>query len=427
MNRFVPSTLIGLLAVGTLISGGALASATTPPPDSSLPGSVPSETTLVAPLPAPVPLSTTTSLPLFGAQLTIDITAGPGGVLASVAVNPADGYTATEVRPNEVVFVNAAGTATVEVKARNGGQRIEATAVSLDDLVAGGGTGGWSGDVFGSGTITTVGFSVVKAADGTPDITGITVSDPSAEIGSVERTDEGVRLAIRFVNGGQSRVLSVRVSVGNDDHGDDHNDEGGAQIRVSLSKLKGVAVAAAEAAGSHTWSGTLCNGSGASITYIVGEDGSISDVVANPAAESSRLDGRSKADVRFSQAERVRIRVGSNDGQIKVSVDEKFRCDSPDPTLNTPVSTTPDEVSDDDHGDDHGDHHGDGKKGDRRDKDKDFTTTTTTIAGSDTTTSAPTDSAPAASNTSGNRRSGGDGGGNGGGGNDGGKGDGGDD
>ncbi len=365
MNRFVPSTLIGLLAVGTLISGGAFASATTLPPDSSVPPEttvVPPDTTLVAPPPAPVPLSTTTSLPLFGAQLTIDITSGPGGVLASVAVNPADGYTATEVRPNEVVFVNAAGTATVEVKARNGGQRIEATAVSLDDLVAGGGAGGWSGDVFGTGTITTVGFSVIKNADGTPDITGISVSDPSAEVGSVERTDEGVRLSIRFVNGGQSRVLSVRVSVGGDD---DDDDEGGARIRVSLSKLKGVATAAAEAAGSHSWTGTLCNGSGASITYVVGEDGSISDVVPNPPAESNRLDGRSKADVRFSQDERVRIRVRSNDGQIKVSVDEKFRCDSPDPTLNTPVSTTPDDESDDDdHDDDHGDKSGD-KSGDK--------------------------------------------------------------
>ena len=207
MNRFVPSTLIGLLAVGTLIGGGAVVAATAPPPDSSVPLSSvspetalvpPPDTTLVALPPAPVPLSTTTSLPLFGAQLTIDITTGPGGVLASVAVNPADGYTAIEVRPNEVVFVNAAGTATVEVKARNGAQRIEATTVSLDALVAGGGAGGWSGDVFGTGTITTVGFSVVKTADGTPDITGITVSDPSADIGSVERTDEGVRVAIRF-------------------------------------------------------------------------------------------------------------------------------------------------------------------------------------------------------------------------------------
>lgn len=415
MNRFVPSTLIGLLAVGTLIGGGAVVAATAPPPDSSVPPSSvspeaalvpPPDTTSVALPPAPVPLSTTTSLPLFGAQLTIDITTGPGGVLASVAVNPADGYTAIEVRPNEVVFVNAAGTATVEVKARNGGQRIEATAVSLDDLVAGGGAGGWSGDVFGTGTITTVGFSVVKTADGTPDITGITVSDPSAEIGSVERTDEGVRLAIRFVNGGQSRVLSVRVSVGGDDHDDD--DDGGARIRVSLSKLKGVAVAAADAAGSHTWSGTLCNGSGASITYVVGEDGSISDVVANPAAESNRLDGDSKADVRFSKDERVRIRVRSNDGQIKVSVDEKFRCDSPDPTLNTPVSTTPDDESGED--EDHGDNRGDGKKRDRGDKPEDATTPS--VQEPDTTASAPTASSDSGNRTGGGKRGGdnGDGG-----------------
>ncbi len=361
MNRFVPSTLIGLLAAGTVIVGTVHADAATPvvPPDTTVPGAAPADSTIPAPVPA---TPTTTSLPLFGAQLTIDITSGPGGVLASVAVNPADGFTATEVRPNEVVFVNSAGTATVEVKARNGKQSIEATAVSVDDLIAGTGAGGWSGDVFNTGTITTVGFTVVKAADGSPDITGVTSSDPTAEIGTVEHSDSGARVAIRFVSGSQSRTLSVRVSVG----GDDDEDQGGARISVSLGKLRGVAQPADQAAGTRTWNGTLCNGSPASISYTVGADGSISGVVPSPAAESNRLDGNSKADVRFSQNERVRIRVRSNDGQISVSVDEKFRCDSPDPTVNTPVSTTPEDEGDDNNGDNK-----DRDNKDRDDKDRD--------------------------------------------------------
>ena len=82
----------------------------------------------------------------------------------------------------------------------------------------------------------------------------------------------------------------------------------------------------------------------ASINYVVAEDGTVSDVVASPDTADVRTGDR-KIDVRFSNDERVRIRVRSDDGHIKISVDERIRCrDAEDPTFNgstcRPRSTT---------------------------------------------------------------------------------------
>jgi hypothetical protein len=136
------------------------------------------------------------------------------------------------------------------------------------------------------------------------------------------------------------------------------NDDGdsSAKLSVSLSGLRGVAVDAAVAAGPHTWSGLLCDGTTASIAYVVAEDGSVSDVVATPDTAEVRTNG-SKTEVRFSTHERVRIRVREDDGLIKISVDEKIRCDSDDPTTNVSTSIPAD---DDEHDGDHrdGDRHG---------------------------------------------------------------------
>ena len=64
----------------------------------------------------PAAIPTTVTLPLFGAQLTVDITTGPGGNLATVAVNPADALTVVQNRPNKVAFVNEDGTAKIVVE-----------------------------------------------------------------------------------------------------------------------------------------------------------------------------------------------------------------------------------------------------------------------------------------------------------------------
>ncbi|MEY2400903.1 MAG: hypothetical protein QOJ08_1014 [Ilumatobacteraceae bacterium] len=330
---------------------------------------------------AAVPAESTVTLPLFGVPLTIDITTGPGGALTDVAVNPADGSVPTSASPRKVVFertdATTGATGKVTIKSKHGGQSVSARGGSLADVT---GDGGWSGDLFGDGVISTVTFAVAAAADGGPDIVGTSAGGADNEIGPVQystgdddddETSASARQTITFTNaaGDQKRTIKISVRVKTDEDGDTS-----AKLSISLGRLKGVAIAADLAAGPHTWSGLLCDGTTtATITYTVNADGSVQDVVATPAADVRTDD--SKIDVRFSDNERVRIKVRENDGQIKISVDEKIRCDSADPTFNgAAVPTTVDEGGDDNHDGDH--HDGDHKDGGHGDDDDGTTTTT---------------------------------------------------
>jgi hypothetical protein len=288
----------------------------------------------------------------------VTVTTGPGGALANVSVDPADGLVATKVRPGKVVFVNDTTGVRVTVNSRGNTQSISARAGTLAQIS---GTGGWSGDVFGTGTITTVAYTVGDRGDGTPDITGVTSSDATAVIGATSyRTDDdddeqesSARVTVNFTNGGQSRSLTITVSVSNESD----DDSGSARVRVTLGKLRGLPQDAAVAAGPKTWTGMLCDGTTGTINYTVNADGSISNVSSTPAAQRTEV-RRGEAEVRFSGDERVRIRVRLANGQITVNVDERIRCENaPNPSVNTPTSNT---IDDDDDDDDHGGSHGGG-------------------------------------------------------------------
>lgn len=328
------------------------------------------------------PVPTTVTLPLFGAPLTIDITTGPGGALTEVAVDPADATVATKLKPHKVVFESANLTdptgdpAKVVVKSRHGGQSVSARAGTLGDVS---GPGSWSGDVFGDGTVSTVDFTIGAAADGSPDITAITTTGAAAEVGEVKRwsgdgfDDKSIaaaRVSVKFTNasGDQSRSVSVSVSLWSD------GGNTSAKLNVSLGRLKGVAVDAAAAAGPHSWSGVLCDGTTATVSYVVAADGSVSDVVATPDTAEVNTHG-SKIDVRFSRDEGVRIKVRERDGLIKISAQERIRCDSDDPTTNVSTSIpSDDDEQDGDHDGERGgfgfrDFGGDNDKGDDRNPD----------------------------------------------------------
>jgi hypothetical protein len=302
-----------------------------------------------------VPTDTVTSLPLLGTSLIVDVTSAPGGALASVDVSPNTGLTATTDRPGKVRFVNADGTAKVEVSSRGGGQNVEAKAGQLSDVA---GPGTWSGDVFGTGTATTVNFTTVANPDGSPGITGVTTSDTTAEIGDVRTRShddsQEASLSIRFTSGIQSRSLTIRVSTSS------HDGQSRAKVAVSLSRVNGQSLPAADVVGAQVWNGVLCDGTPASISYTVNADGSISGASATPAATIDQQSG-SGIKVQFADNQSVRIRVKSSDDDatFRVSVDERIRCAAADPAVNTPVSTTvPDDHGDDgpnhDAGDDHG-------------------------------------------------------------------------
>ena len=341
--------VIGVAAavLGTMLMGGVVATQTAAAAD---------------------PVPTTVTLPLFGAPLKIGITTGPGGALASVTVDPATGNTATSASPHKVVFQSANLTnptgdpAKVVIRSKQGGQSVSARAGSLADVS---GPGSWSGDVFGTGTASTVAFNIVAAADGSPNITGVTASADGVA-GTVELSsgddDEGTemsaRVSVKFTNavGDQSRNLSIKVKVETDEDGSTS-----AKLSISLGRIKGVE---GKAVGSHMWTGLLCDNTSASIAYVVAADGTITVGTITPAgATTSSNEGKST--VTFATGEQVRIKVSDEDGQMTVSVKEKIRCNSADPTFNgSSVPTTADDNNDnhqggggDNHG--HGDHAGD--------------------------------------------------------------------
>jgi hypothetical protein len=326
---------------------------------------------------AAVDAPTSVTLPLFGVPLTIDITSGPGSTLTDVSVDSAT-TVATSARPHKVVFesANPAGDpGKVTVKSKRGGQSVSARAGSLADIS---GPGSWGGDLFGNGTASTVTFTIGAAADGTPDITGTASTGATGVVGDVQHStgtnDDGdtvasARVTVKFTDDASAQSRSVTISAKVRTAADGTTS---AKLSVSLGALKGVAVDAAAAAGPHTWTDMLCDGTTATITYDVAVDGTVSNVVATPDAEVKTND--SKIDVRFSHDERVRIRVREDNGQIKISVDNRFRCrDAADPTVNG--SAVPTTVDGDDANEDANEHQG-GHHG----HDDDETTTSSTVA-----------------------------------------------
>ena len=320
--------------------------------------------------PAPVTATSSVTLPLFGAPLTVDISTGPGGALAVVNVTPSDSLTASTDRPQKVAFVNADGTAKVIVRAHDGGQRIEARAGTLADVQ---GPGGWSGDVFGTGAITTVGFDVVTDADGKPSLTNIVSSDPTAVIGAVELDDRGddsvAHALVTFTNGIERRYLWIAV------RSDTNGERQYATVSVSLSQVKGARVELAQLVGPQVWTGALCDGSPVSVAYTINADGTIApDPVATPAGDV-KVEGR-WLKVRFSEREAVQIAVRGDEAESRISVHDHMRCDFGPPEVNTtvePGATDPWQGRGWDHHDGRDDdqHRGDrdGERGQRGDRD----------------------------------------------------------
>lgn len=277
------------------------------------------------------------TVPLFGVPLTLDLTTDATGTLTNVAVNPADSFTATDLRPNRVEFQNTAGTAEIVVRNKEGRQSLTVRAGALADIS---GAGRWSGDVFGTGTATTVDYVVGATAEGAPTITDVVSSDPTAQIGALETsqdaTEQEAKVQVQFTSGSQRRTLSIKAEL------ETETEEGitqtEASLKITLGRLRALAVPAADIAGPKTWSGTLCNGTAASINYTLNLDGTITGVTATPAPESIR-GGEHHVDVRFLKWQRVRLHSVLTDGLITLEVVERFSCDAR-PGVNTGVSTT---------------------------------------------------------------------------------------
>ena len=109
-------------------------------------------------------------------------------------------------------------------------------------------------------------------------------------------------------------------------------------MKLALSNVKGVSLPAAEVAGAHA--GTVCSATARRhrSTTPWPRTASLCGVTASPEPERMHVNG-SKIQVRFTRHERVHIRVRGDDGELKISVDEKIRCDdAPPPSVNTEVA-----------------------------------------------------------------------------------------
>ena len=124
LHKIIATATVVITGAVTVIGSGMIAGAESTDTSTPTDTSMPTDTTVAAdPV---VAASSQFSLPLLGTSLVVDINTDPGGNLVDVALNPADGYTATKLKPNKVQFVNEDGTVQVRVKTKHGQQRIDA-------------------------------------------------------------------------------------------------------------------------------------------------------------------------------------------------------------------------------------------------------------------------------------------------------------
>jgi len=222
----------------------------------------------------------TVTLPGLGTPVTVTVVLDATGNLSSVNLDPtsAGTYSASTVNGHAVSFVNAGGTTQVKVKAFGSKLSVGARAATLGDLV---GSGTWSANVFGAGTGSSVNYTVGNSS-GTPTLSIDTVT-PGAGVtdtvtAPVTKTDGGgssVWAAVTFTKDGFEKKLTIRVSVSAEG-----TKKAGIRITLTGRDVQKMTGPLSTLAGSHTWSGTTCDGTAVGLTYTVGLDGSVTYVSA---------------------------------------------------------------------------------------------------------------------------------------------------
>lgn len=319
MTRFAARTAaaLALTGVGTL-AWGALAGGTV--------GAEPARPDH-DPHNAPAATSTVT-LPLLGAPVLIDVTTDAGGGLVDVTLSAANTRSSGQVHVNHVSFVNEDGSVKLRVAAAWGSERVSARVGTLTDIS---GPGGWTGDVFGTGETTDVTFTVGATDTGTPDILDVTVTSPHEHaISEVDRAADGARhsakVTIEFRDQGQRRWLTIDASA------PDEPGHGRANVTITLSHPWGPLLTEGAPVGAHTWSGTLCDGTTATITYVVAADGRITDVSATPAADVRSMG--TSVWVAFERFQGVTLFSHDRGEGLRVGAIDKLHCPPAAPTVN---------------------------------------------------------------------------------------------
>jgi hypothetical protein len=220
------------------------------------------------------------TLPILGGGVAVTVALDPAGNITGVTVgNPA--LAQTKATSEFVKFATADGKTKVTVKARGSRLAISARVTTLAELV---GTGTWTADVFGTGTKTSVSYTIGDDGKGNPTVSlGTPAPLPASATWTAGtpksgKGDGGASASSggSFAYQGFTKKLTVSVRV----EKPDGEDPGGASLRITVSgrdvqKLAD-SLAALNAAGTHAWSAYLCDGKTAvTVSYHVNLDGTI--------------------------------------------------------------------------------------------------------------------------------------------------------
>ena len=306
----------------------------------------------------------TATLPLLGSSLTVQVTLDANGNLSQVNLDPIGDSTATKHSGHAVTFDSTAGGTQVKIRAHGASLSIGATAATLDALV---GPGTWSADLFGTGSKSSVAYTVgnnagaptvtidtVTPADGITSVIGTPEAKHSKHFEAQEQDGDQVALAaVSFTRDGYTKTLSITVRV-------DTGDKPHASLRLTLvaRDRQTLAGTIAELQGDHSWSGKTCGGTAIGITYTVNLDGSVTYVSATGATVTvhefdkgflARFEGtRAFVNVSLHQNEQV---AGSYTLKVRF---QRYGCGFstvPNPTVNTTVQPGADQP-----GNGHGNH-----------------------------------------------------------------------
>ena len=216
----------------------------------------------------------TVVLPMLGSTLTVDVTLDAVGNITNVDLTPPDAFSATGVSPHAVSFATTGDTTKVSVRAVGSKMSVRTSSTSLDDLL---GSGTWSAKLYGSADPTTVDYTVSSDADGKPTLSIGTVFVPAVPSGVTHDTPvvgnssndwgSSAWARITFSHDGFTMRLKIRVSLRNE--GDR---PASLSIQLSGKDRQRTTGSLGDLAGDHTWTGVMCNGSPATLTFTVNKD-----------------------------------------------------------------------------------------------------------------------------------------------------------
>ncbi len=263
------------------------------------------------------------TVPLLGSPLVIDIVLDDNGNIQEVSLDPEAAGAEVESNEHRVRFRFEDGETKVEVKAKGSKLTTKVKTSSLENLL---GPGSWSADLFGTGPVT-VDYLVSDAGDGTPvvEILGIdappdvVVEQHEPEV-ETDGNETQASVKVRFAYDGYEKWLKIAVEV---ETGEDGDTRATLMIGLKAKDVQRLQGALEELVGDRTWTGRLCDGTEAAVSYQVTEAGEVLFVSATPEPFEVKEQGQG-FEVRFGDRIKVRVELRERDGQYELRVRSSY-------------------------------------------------------------------------------------------------------